>query len=66
MSERLEAERLRVAAGGRRSPVLVQSSLLAALSALLVAVGDLVVNFGSHFVLQLHDVLKGHVGKFWG
>ena len=49
----------------RCSPVLVQSLLLAALVTLaVVAVGDLVVNFGSDFVLQLHDVLKGHVGQF--
>ena len=46
----------------RRSPVLVEASLLAALVTLVAAVSLLVVNFGSHFVLQLHDVLKRHVG----
>lgn len=48
----------------RSSPVLVQSFLLAGLLALVAAVSDLVVNFGSNFVLQLQNVLKGHVGEF--
>lgn len=48
----------------RSSPVLVQSFLLlAGLLALVAAVSDLVVNFGSNFVLQLQNVLKGHVGE---
>lgn len=46
------------------SPVLVQSLRVAVPSAPPAAVGDLVVDFGSHFVLQLQDVLKGHGGQF--
>lgn len=43
------------------SPVLVDTFLVAAARSDFAAVFDLVVNFGSHFVLQLHDVLERHV-----
>lgn len=51
------------------SPVLVQALLFGGASALAAAlpaaVRQLVVSFGPHLALQLHDVLEGHVGELW-